>query len=142
MNRWIHSVFGLSLAGLLVLLATHGPALIGVTGDAWALLLRVVAEAPAGLWSFGLALALAVVAQPWLRGALPVMRCELSREFLIESAALAIGFGVMWLQKPTLTGALLGGLAGLAAPYVQKGLTAVFRLSQRAALWAHQERSK
>ena len=33
MNRWVHSVFGLSLAGLLVLLATHGPALIGVFGD-------------------------------------------------------------------------------------------------------------
>ncbi len=142
MNRWVHSVFGLSLAGLLVLLATHGPALIGVFGDAWALLLRVLAEAPAGLLSFALALTLAVVAQPWLRGALPVMRCELSREFLIESAALAIGFGVMWLQRPTLTGALLGGLAGLAAPYVQKGLTATFRLSQRAALWAHKERSK
>ena len=32
MNRWVHSVFGLSLAGLVVLLATHGPALIGVLG--------------------------------------------------------------------------------------------------------------
>ena len=132
MNRWIHSAFGISAAGLLVLLATHGKSLVGVLGAAWSLLLSVANEAPVGWGAFALALLLAIVVQPYLRQALPAMRCELSREFLVESAALAVGFAVMWLQRSTLTGALLGVLAGLAAPLLQKGITAGVRLAQRA----------
>jgi hypothetical protein len=132
MNNFFKSSLGISAAGLLVLLATNGAALVGAAGGAWTFLLTLAHTAPLGLSSFLLALALGIAVQPFLRKWLPDLRCHASREFLIESAALAIGIGVMWGQLRTLSGLLLGILAGLFAPYAQKGLAAGFALLSQA----------
>lgn len=132
MNNFFKSTLGISVAGLLVLLASNGAALVGAAGGAWTFLLTLAHTAPLGLSSFVLALALAVGVQPFLRKWLPELRCHASREFLIESAALAIGIGVMWLQLRSLSGLLLGILAGFMAPYAQKGLAMVGALLRRA----------
>ena len=72
-----------------------------------------------------LALALGVVSRPFLLRYLPAMPCRASRDFVIDASALVIGFGVMFGQLRTLSGALLGLLAGFAAPLVARGIAAV-----------------
>jgi hypothetical protein len=132
MNNFFKSTLGISAAGLLVLLAANGAALVAAAGGAWTFLLTLAHTAPLGLSSFALALALGIAVQPFLRKWLPDLGCHASREFLIESAALTIGILVMWGQLRTLGGLLLGILAGLMAPYAQKGLAAVGGLLYRA----------
>jgi hypothetical protein len=132
MNNFFKSMLGISLAGFLVLLASNGAALVDAAGGAWTFLLTLAHTAPLGLSSFVLALALGIAAQPFLRKWLPALQCHASREFIVESVALAIGIAVMWVQLRSLSGLLLGILAGLLAPYVQKGFAAVAGLLYRA----------
>jgi len=133
MNAWLKSTLGISAAGLLVLLAANGKALVDVLLAAWLFLLKLAATAPLGVSSFALALALAVLVQPFVRRWIaPLVACTASRDFLVESAALAVGFAVMWGQLRSINGALLGILAGLLAPYVHKGAAALLALAWRA----------
>lgn len=133
MNKFFKSTLGISAAGLLVLLAANGAALVDAALGAWQFLLTLADTAPLGLSSFVLALALAVAAQPFVRKWIaPRVGCVPSREFVIESAALAIAVVVMWIQTRDLSGLLLGILAGFAAPYVQKALAALGALGYRA----------
>jgi hypothetical protein len=132
-NKFFKSTLGVSLAGLIVLLATNGAALVNAALGAWQFLLTLADTAPLGLSSFVLALALAVAAQPFVRKWIaPRVACLASREFVIESAALVIAIAVMWIQTRDLSGLLLGILAGFAAPYVQKALAALGALAYRA----------
>lgn len=132
MNGGVKSVFGVSLAGLFIVLAANGAAFVQAAQAAWLFLLNLSTTAPLGVSSFFMASALAIVSQPFLRKWLPHLRCPMSREFIIESAALAIGVGVMWAQLHTLNGLLLGLLAGFSAPYIQKGIAACIALAARA----------
>lgn len=132
MNTWTKSTLGVSVAGLIVLLATHGTALAEALTKLWLVMLRFSDSAPLGLSSFLLALGIAVVSQPFLRRWMPALRCPMSRDFLIDAAALAIGLAVMLAQVRDLFGWLLGILAGFAAPLVFKGLAALVGLAWRA----------
>lgn len=125
MNKWLQGTLGISAAGLLVLLATNGKALVDVALGVWLFLLKLSETAPMGLASFALALAIAVFSQPFLRRALRELHCDASRDFLCMCGALVIGLGVMCLQLPTTKGALLGILAGLLAPIAWKGADAL-----------------
>lgn len=132
MNGVAKSTLGISIAGLLVLIATNGAALAEALQGLWLVMLKFSDTAPLGLSSFLLALALAVVSQPFLRKWMPHLRCPMSRDFLIESAALAIALAVMLAQVRDLKGWMLGLLAGFMAPYVFKGLAAIGSLAWRA----------
>jgi hypothetical protein len=98
----------------------------------WNVLAAYTKGATLGMSSFFLALTLAMLSQPYLRRWLPDLRCHLSREWIIESAALAIGVGIMWGQLQTTLGALAGIVAGLLAPYLQKLVEALWNLGARA----------
>lgn len=128
MNKWVTSTFGISLAGLFALIALHGKAAAEAI-QAFALFgVNLLKDAPLGMVGFFLSVALAVAVQPFLRKWLPAMPCHWSREFVVETVALLVGFGVMFSQMPGLMGALLGLLAGLMAPYIHKGIAAVVGL--------------
>lgn len=131
MNRWIQSTLGLSFAALIALVAAHGVKFFEALQAAWLFLLKLAEGAPMGLTSFLLALALATVSQPYLRRVLPAMRCDRTREFLVESVALAIGVLVMWVQLRTVQGMLLGLLVGFVAPYLQKAIVASFSVIRK-----------
>lgn len=132
MNSLVKSMIGTGITGLIVIMALHGAAFVEAMNAAWLFLLKAADDAPLGLSSFFLAMALAIASQPFLRKWLPAMPCRQSREFLVESTALVIGVAVMWLQLHTLYGLLLGLLAGLVAPYIQKGFAAAIALAYRA----------
>lgn len=115
------NVLGVSLAGLFVLFAMHG---VGFFTSAEAGLLfadKMLEGAPLGLWSFLLALGLGIASRPFLLKWTPDFECPLSRDLLIDAAAVLIGIVVMWGQHRTLNGLLLGMLAGFTAPYIYKG---------------------
>jgi hypothetical protein len=128
MNGMMKSTLGISVAGLFVLVATHGAAFFEVMQGAFAFLVTLAKDAPMGLSSFLLALALATASQPFLRHAVKTLRWPWVSDFLFEVAALVIGFGVMWGQLRTLSGALLGILAGLLAPLLFKAIKAIAEL--------------
>lgn len=131
MNGWVKSTLGVSLGGLIVLLATNGAALAEALTSLWLVMLRFSDSAPLGLSSFLLALTMAVVSQPFLRRWTPDLKCPLSRDFLIEAAALVIALAVMLAQVRDLFGWMLGLLAGFMAPLVFKGLAALCGLVWR-----------
>lgn len=119
-------------AALALIAANAGKLLEAATGS-WLFLLKLSETAPLGLSSFLLALALGVASRPFLLRYMPTMPCHVSRDFLIDSAALVIGFAVMFGQLRTLNGALLGLLAGFAAPLVARGIATVWTLRQGQA---------
>ena len=132
MKTGMKSALGVSAAGLFVVIAANGANFVNAMKAAWLFLVMLAATAPLGVSSFALASALAIAAQPFARRWLPHLRCPMSREFIVESLALCIGVGVMWVQLHTLNGLLLGLLAGFSAPYLQKGIAAGISLAWRA----------
>ena len=133
MNAVAKSTVGMSLAGIVVLLAMYGAAFWSALEAGWLFLLKLADTAPLGLTSFLMALEMAIAVQPFLRKwVAPHVHCQDSRDFLVESAALAVGVLVMWAQTRSLQGLLLGLLAGLLAPYLLKGITATLLLAYRA----------
>lgn len=125
MNGIVKSTLGISIGGLLVLIATNGPALAEALNGLWLVLLKFSETAPLGLSSFLLSLALGVASQPFLRRWMPALRCPLSRDFLIDSSAIVIALAVMLAQMRSLQGWMLGLLAGFMAPHVFRGLAAL-----------------
>ena len=125
MNDTFKSIFGISVAGLFALIAMNGGQFVESCKAAWIFLLDIAANAPMGLASFILALALGVVTQASLQHWVPRAANRALRQFAIESSALGVGIGVMWMQLHTLNGLLLGLLAGFMAPWMQKGICMV-----------------
>ena len=133
MNEWIKRTLGVSAAGLLIILASNGKALVDALYAAWLFLLKLSASAPLGLASFALALALAVAAQAFVQRLLESVQCARSRETVLSAVALVFGFGVMFLQLRTTFGALLGLLAGFTGPFAYQALGALVGLIRRSA---------
>lgn len=131
MDRKGWTITSASLIAVIGALALNGGKLIEVATGVWLFLLKLSDTAPLGLSSFLLALSLSVVSRPFLLRYLPAMPCRASRDFLIDLAALLIGFGVMFGQLRTLDGALLGLLAGFAAPLVARGLASLFGMRRK-----------
>ena len=134
MNRRGWTITGAGIVTVLAGLALHGGKLLEVAKGSWLFLLALSDTAPLGLASFLLALALGVLSRPFLLRYLPAMPCHSSREFVIDASALLTGVLVMYLQLRTLNGALLGLLAGFAAPLVARCLAAVWALTLRATV--------
>lgn len=128
MNKTGWTITWAGIAAALTLLATNGAALLEVITGVWLFLVKLSDTAPLGLASFLLALGLGVASRPFLLRYMPPMPCRQSRDFVIDTAALVIGVGVMFAQLRTLNGALLGLLAGFAAPLVARGIAALWNL--------------
>lgn len=137
MNNWIKGSIGVSLASFIVLLATYGAQLATSMKALWMLMLDASASAPLGLASFVIALGLATLSRWFLRKWTPHLKCPLSRDFIIDTAALLIGVTVVWLQMQSagpvarLNALWIGLAAGWSAPLVYNGLAAVFGLLGR-----------
>lgn len=126
MKGW--KITSTAVIAVLGAVALNGGKPVEVATGAWLFLLNLSKTAPLGLSSFLLALALAVASRPFLLRYLPAMPCHASREFVIDTVALLTGFAVMFGQLRTLNGALLGLLAGFAAPLVARGIAALWGL--------------
>lgn len=131
LNNWFKGTFGVTAAAMFVILAANGQNLVGSIRAFGLFVIELLSTAPLGFLSFLLALALAIVVQAPLTRWLPPMPCRTSREFVIESCSLAVGFGIMLAQMPTLMGGLLGLLIGFLAPYLFKGGAALVGLASR-----------
>lgn len=133
MNDWLKNAIGLSFGGLLIILAGNTKALIEGLLASWLFLLKLVDTAPMGLASFALALALAVSGQAFVQRILPrVNRAQMrQREASISLLGLAIAFAVMFVQLRTTYGALLGLLAGFAAPVAYQAVEGLLALLRR-----------
>lgn len=125
MNRWVQSTMGVSAAALLVLLASNGKQLVEALEAAWLFLMKLSETAPMGLASFAMALTLAVLAQAFVSRVIEQLKCASSREVVRSAVSLLFGFSVMYLQLPTVKGALLGLLAGFAGPFAYQAVAAL-----------------
>jgi Na+/glutamate symporter len=131
MNNWFKSTLGISGAGLIALIALYGKGFLDAVQAAFLFLFNLAQDAPLGVGSFALALALAVVAQAFVSRFAATLPCPKSREFCTASLGLLIGTGVMWLQLHNLDGLLLGLLAGFSSPFVYLSIAAVVSLLAR-----------
>lgn len=125
MNKWLQSTLGVSAAALMVLLASNGKALVEALEAAWLFLMKLVETAPMGLASFAMALTMAVLAQGFIARLADQLKCASSREVVKSAVSLLFGFAVMYLQLPTVKGALLGLLAGFAGPFAFQAVAAL-----------------
>ncbi len=139
MNNWIKSGIGVSVAGLIVLLATHGTQLAEALLALWLLMIQMTDSAPLGLASFFVAVSLATLSRWFLCKWVPQVEGEpRARDFLIDCAAVVIGTTVamvqMWSGGPQarLSALWLGIGAGLVAPLLYNGLSTLASLGARA----------
>ena len=131
MNKAVQSTLGISVAGLLVLLATNGAALIEAFHAAWLFMLALSKDAPLGLSSFVLAVALSVAVQLFVRRHWPA-RCAASRALGVDVIGIVVAFLAVWLQLRTSFGMLLALLAGFVSPTVSRGVSALASLLRRS----------
>lgn len=130
MNKTAAAAGSASITTILILFAMHGKGAGEALMGLWLVLQAFTKDAPLGLVSFLLALALAIGFAPFLRKWLPGRESHPeARRFAIDIGPIAVGFLVMWLQLRTLPGLMSGILAGLAAPPIQKGLAALWALA-------------
>ncbi len=139
MNNWIKSGIGVSVAGLIVLLATHGTQLAEALLALWLLMIQMTDSAPLGLASFFVAVSLATLSRWFLCKWVPQVEGEpRARDFLIDCAAVVIGMTVamvqMWSGGPQarLSALWLGIGAGLVAPLLYNGMSTLVSLGTRA----------
>lgn len=138
MNSWVKSTLGVSVAAFIVLIATYGAQLAEAVKALWLLTLEASKTAPLGLASFVIAFALAVLSRWFLRKWIPRLKCPLSRDFIIDGAALLIGMSVSWLQMAAntpvdrLNALWIGLAAGLSAPLAYNFFAALGGLVGRA----------
>lgn len=97
--------------------------------SAWRFLL-LISNGPLGAYAVLAALVGSGAAMPFLRKAFAFMPCDTqhcrdARDFCVETCALAVGVLCAWVPLPNMNGLLVGVLAGLASPYVWKGLAAL-----------------
>lgn len=127
-----------SVVALIGALGANARPIVDAGQAAWTFFRDALAGAPLGVASFVLSLGLAVASQPYLHKLARQLPCAQSRDFLVETAALVIGVGTLWLQMQHLGGverlyALLAGMfAGFVAPYIYKGLAAAWRAGSAA----------
>lgn len=128
-SRWAITWTGVVAA--ITLIAANGKQMLEVVVGTWAFLERLSETAPLGVWSFALALSLGVLSRPFLVKYFPALPRAKTRDFLIDVSALVIGLGVMYGQLRTLDGALLGLMAGFAAPLLAQGLAVLVGMKQK-----------
>ena len=138
MNNWLKGSLGVGFAGFIVLLAQYGEKLALAIKALWILTLEASQDAPLGLSAFFIALGLAVLSRWFLRKWVPHLKCPLSRDFIIDAAALLTGITVVWLQMQgagpiaRLNALWIGLAAGLSAPLLYNFLAALGGLAGRA----------
>lgn len=146
MNNWMKSTLGVTLAGIVVLLATYGKQLAEAFNALWLFLLAMSESAPLGLASFAVALSIATLSRYYLRKWTPTLKCPLSRDFVVDMATLLVGMTVALVQMwnggaaDRMSALWLGIGAGLAAPFLYNGLAAVFGLMARGLRAAEGEK--
>lgn len=128
-----------AVVALLGAIGANATPIVEAIKAAWSFFGEAMAGAPLGTGSFLLSLVLAVVSQPFLKKWVPHLKCPLSRDFIIESAALVIATVTLWAQMQGLGAVqrlyalILGLIAGFCAPYVHKGIAALIGLAGRGA---------
>lgn len=130
LDKWFKGAAGIGIPGLIVLYATYGEKFTAALAASFVFLGKLAHDAPLGVTSFLLALALATLAQAWLARFITV-RCAASKQVILSGVGLAFGVGVMFLQLRTLDGLLLGLLAGFAAPFAYQCAAALAGLLRR-----------
>lgn len=136
MNEFSKWFTGTSVIGFIAVFALHGEAFFAALGALPTLLAAWSDHLPFGLRSFALSFALAALVFSYIRRSFV---CRQRREFVAEAMALSTALSVTLLQQYVATGvedpapgALLqavwvGLLAGLAAPFVVRGMMSVTR---------------
>lgn len=102
---------------------------------AWGFLI-LISGGPLGVYAAAAALLGSMGVTQYAKRYLPATPCHASRDFIIDSIALAAGVLCAWLPMQNVNGMLLGLLAGFASPYFWKGTAAV------AGLWFRYMRRK
>lgn len=102
---------------------------------AWEFLI-LISGGPLGVYAVGAALLGSMGVTQYAKRYLPAMPCSASRDFLIDTIALAAGVLFAWLPMQNVNGMLLGLLAGFASPYFWKGTASL------AGLWFRYLRRK
>lgn len=132
MNKTAAAAGSASLTTIVILFAMHGKNVGEALMSLWLVMVAFSKDAPLGLSSFLLSLAMATFSQPFLRKWLPLLDHREARRFIIDASAIGIGFAIMWVQLRTLPGLMLGILAGLAAPPIAKAGSAIWALVGRS----------
>lgn len=132
MDKRLQTVFGVGFGGLLALFALHGRALLDVLMAMPDVAAAFAARMPLGAWSFLIALACAAGIYAFLLRWLPSCGNGHRPHFASESMAILTAMLAALVQQssssPThlMRAVLLGLVAGLAAPWLVRGLEAVF----------------
>src|SRR5690606_36448825 len=131
-NKIKNSIFGL-LGAIIVGWTMYGTKSIEALHAAWLFLLGMSKEAPLGLSSFALSVAISVLAQLFMRRHFtPDNMPAATRSTVIDSAGVLIGLVVMYLQLSTTKGMLLGIMAGFVSPWVSRIVAALCGYISRA----------
>lgn len=140
MNGWIKATFGISGAGLFLILAGNLKELIAAIEAGWIFLTKLATDSPLGLTSFAMALALASLSISFMNKYIPLYPQFALRGLIIDLAALAIGISVVWVQTHDLSGLLLGLMAGLAARLVYRFFSTIRELIMKTVAPKIQEK--
>lgn len=116
----IRSLFGVSGAGLLVLLSTHGKALLDALAGIPVLLERWSAPSALGMWSILAGLILPIGLDFTLDRWLPAWRNAHARMAAIEAVTAVSAVAVVFALLPTLPGLMLGIGCGMFAPPIAR----------------------
>ena len=132
MNNTAKTSVWVLLGAAAVGFATHGTKIIEALHAAWLFLIGMSKEAPLGLTSFLLAVAVSVLVQLFLRRHWrPAGATSAGFSTRVDSIGVAIGIAAMYVQLSTTKGMLLAIMAGFVSPWVSRLVATVVCLSVR-----------
>lgn len=137
MDKRLRTAFGLGFGGLFALFALHGRALVDVLLALPDVAAAFAARMPFGAWSFLLSMGVSAGLYAFLMRWLPLCGNGRRPHFASESIALLAAMLASLLQQqssamsPLMNAVLLGLVAGLAAPWLVRGLEALFGQRRR-----------